>query len=205
MVQLPETSRRMNQRGGDAASHEHQEDGQHCGQQGGERVCWEARHPRWIHLIITHNVYYVNHNDSRSRHACCVVTGKKGETSMGRRRRRIAGWTWNDERQELKTPTGHVITLDEITTLLADHRECRIDFTGPWIGWRMRHQFLIPPGTARDGPKITPQHGRYFARWVHEPSQWLDRGRSIAAAGQHTHQSTAPAQRWYPPAYTWHR
>lgn len=85
---------------------------------------------------------------------------------MARRRSRIAGWTYNDPRQELKAPNGRIITLDEITHILADQRDCRIDFAGPWTGWRMRHQFLIPPYS---GARLTPTAARRFAEWVNEP------------------------------------
>jgi len=39
---------------------------------------------------------------------------------MARRRGRIAGWTYNDDRQELQAPNGRIITLGEITSNLAD-------------------------------------------------------------------------------------
>lgn len=92
---------------------------------------------------------------------------------MPRPRARLTGWTYNNTRQELKAPNGRIITLDEITHILADQRDCRIDFAGPWTGWRMRHQFLIPPFTGQNGPRLTPNNARRFLEWVREPIRQL--------------------------------
>lgn len=86
---------------------------------------------------------------------------------MGRRRQRL-NWHWNEQRQEFTTPSGRVISLAEIARLLADHQECRIDFTGPWTGWRMRGDALIPPGTPRGGPRLKPDTAKHLARWIAE-------------------------------------
>lgn len=101
---------------------------------------------------------------------------------MGRPRQRL-DWQYDDARQQFTTPSGRVVSLHEIARLLADLAHCRIDFAGPWTGWRMRGDALIPPGTARGGPRLKPDTGRHLARWVDE---------SIAAGNG---QSTPPAGR----------
>src|SRR5690348_355386 len=85
--------------------------------------------------------------------------------SMGRRRQRL-DWHWNDQRQEFITPSGRVVSLHEIARLLADHVECRFDFTGPWTGWRMRGAALYPPHATRGGACLKPDTGKHLARWI---------------------------------------
>lgn len=54
---------------------------------------------------------------------------------MSRKRSRLT-WTWNDERQEFTTPSGRIVTLTSIAQMLADQRDNRHDFTGPWLAGR---------------------------------------------------------------------
>jgi hypothetical protein len=69
---------------------------------------------------------------------------------MGRKRSRIVGWSYDETCQELSHLNGRVITLHEILTMLADHRDCRIDFVGHWNGWRMRGDRLGSNAVAAD-------------------------------------------------------
>lgn len=85
------------------------------------------------------------------------------------RHRPMTHWTFNAGRQELKSPAGLIISVREIAQMLMDRRENRYDFTGEWSGWKMRRQFLMPPFTGRNGPKLTPENARRFAEWVREP------------------------------------
>jgi|SRR5690349_18490669 len=85
------------------------------------------------------------------------------------RHRPMTRWTFNAGRQELKSPAGLIISVREIAQMLMDQRENRYDFTSEWSGWKMRRQFLIPPFTGRNGPKLTPENARRFAEWVREP------------------------------------
>ena len=113
---------------------------------------------------------------------------------MPRPRSRIVGWTYNDTRQELQAPSGRIITLDEITKTLADHRDCCIDFAGPWMGWRMRHQFLIPP--TGSSARLTPSNARRFAEWVNEPLRAISRSqRATESADPHRHLRSVQGRR----------
>lgn len=85
-------------------------------------------------------------------------------------RQPLTHWSFNERRQELRSPGGVVISIQEIAQLLADQRECRHDFAGEWQGWKMRRQFLIPPFTGKNGPKLTPENAKRFAEWVDEPT-----------------------------------
>jgi hypothetical protein len=88
---------------------------------------------------------------------------------MGRKRRRL-NWTWDDERQEFTTPSGQIVTLTSIAQLLADRIECRHDFIGPWSGWKMRGDALIPPGHGPGAPRLKQWSAKQFAAWVSEPT-----------------------------------
>jgi len=80
-------------------------------------------------------------------------------------------WTFDVRRQELRSPAGMVIHVREIAQVLADRRNCRHDFHGEWSGWKMRRQFLIPPFSGRNGPKLTPTNAKLFVAWVAEPTR----------------------------------
>lgn len=98
---------------------------------------------------------------------------------MSRKRHRL-NWTYDDARQEFRPPCGRVITLQEIACALYDHSEtCRIDFKGPWTGWRMRGDRLIPPGTAN---ALKPDTTRAFLRWIN------------AAETEHLERSAYPSE-----------
>lgn len=86
----------------------------------------------------------------------------------------LTSWTFDQRRQELRSPAGVVVSVREICQLLADRRDCRYDFAGHWSGWTMRRQFLIPPHSGRNSPKLTPENARRFAEWVNEPLAALD-------------------------------
>lgn len=85
---------------------------------------------------------------------------------MPRHRARLIGWTYDDSRQEIRTPHGRIITLHDVAQMLADHRDCRFDFAGPWTGWRMRGDRLIPPHAGQRGPALKPDTAPLFARWI---------------------------------------
>lgn len=85
---------------------------------------------------------------------------------MSRQRGRLIGWTYDDDRQELRTPAGHVITLQQIARRLQDDHTNRHDFGGSWSGWKMRGDRLIPPRSGRNGPVLKPNTGPDFARWI---------------------------------------
>lgn len=88
---------------------------------------------------------------------------------MGRRRQRLE-WHWDEQRQEFTTPSGRVVSLVEIARLLHDQAQCRIDFAGPWTGWRMRGAALYPPHVGRGGPCLKPNTGTHLCRWIAEAS-----------------------------------
>jgi len=80
-------------------------------------------------------------------------------------------WEFDPVRQALQAPSGLTINVREIAQLLADRRDCRYDFHGEWAGWKMRRQFLIPPHTGQNGPKLRPETAKLFAQWVNEPAR----------------------------------
>lgn len=80
-------------------------------------------------------------------------------------------WTFDDNTQSLRAPSGVTITVSEIAQMLADRRDCRYDFAGAWAGWKMRGNKLIPPFSGKAGPKLTPETTRLFLTWVNEPSR----------------------------------
>ncbi|GAA0708522.1 hypothetical protein ISN75_10650 [Dyella marensis] len=79
-------------------------------------------------------------------------------------------WLWNEERQEFVTPSGRTISLHEIARLLDDYAQCRVDLAGPWLGWKIRGQRLIPPGGSMRGPAITIHNAAAFNRWINQPA-----------------------------------
>lgn len=89
---------------------------------------------------------------------------------MGRKRKRL-NWIWNDADQEFKTPSGQVVTLTDIAQMIADRINCRYDFVGPWSGWKMRGDALIPPGHGPGAPRLKPTTSRLFLRWINEATE----------------------------------
>jgi len=79
--------------------------------------------------------------------------------------RKRLNWRYNEERQEFDTPAG-TLSLLQVAAILADYAQCRIDLAGPWTGWRIRGNRLIPPGGSVRGPNITATNARQFTRWL---------------------------------------
>lgn len=84
---------------------------------------------------------------------------------MPRRRNRL-NWAWNEDRQEFTTPSGRVVSLREIAAMMQDKLTNTHDFAGPWTGWRMRQNRLIPPSSNFRASQITPATLRAFNRWL---------------------------------------
>lgn len=97
---------------------------------------------------------------------------------MARKRTRLIGWTYDDERQEIRTQGGRVIPLIEVAQRLQDDVNCRFDFGGAWLGWRMRGDRLYPPGHKRGNGSITPWCWPAFVAYLDDMSR-----RDLAAAG----------------------
>lgn len=53
---------------------------------------------------------------------------------------------WRLDGDALLMPSGQRISLRHILKWRADLIEGRSDLTGKWNGWRIRQQWLIPPG-----------------------------------------------------------
>jgi hypothetical protein len=72
-------------------------------------------------------------------------------------------WEFDAANQQLVTPFGHKVTVQDIATWLQDRTNSRHDLTGPWAGWRVRGRFLIGPGGIRTTPetlrKASPETG----------------------------------------------
>lgn len=79
-------------------------------------------------------------------------------------------WHYDDDKQQFTTPTGRVISLQEIARLFHERAECRFDFDGPWTGWRMRGAALIPPRGKITGPHLKPHNLAAFLRWASAPT-----------------------------------
>lgn len=83
---------------------------------------------------------------------------------MARRRSRLP-WQYDDKTQTFTTPAGPVSLRD-----LADARYAlatgRLDFPGPWAGWKLRD------GALRGPHRITlrPFTAAEFGRWLQETS-----------------------------------
>lgn len=84
---------------------------------------------------------------------------------MGRMRQRYNGWTYDDARQEMRTPSGIIITVPALAARMQSDLACNYDFAGPWSGWRMRGARLIPPH-AGQRMALKPDTAPLFARWV---------------------------------------
>ena len=79
--------------------------------------------------------------------------------------RQRLNWQYDNDKQEFLTPSGRRISLREIAGTLHDLAECRIDLQGPWSGWRIRGNELIPPsGQAR--ARFKPHNLAAFLRWA---------------------------------------
>lgn len=87
---------------------------------------------------------------------------------MPRKRSPLIGWTYDDECQEIRTPSGRVITLMSVAQRLQDDIACRFDFLEAWNGWKMRGGKLYPPHSGRNGPALTPNTAPMFANWINE-------------------------------------
>jgi hypothetical protein len=85
---------------------------------------------------------------------------------MSRPRDRLIGWTYDDKRQEIRTPSGRIITLRAIAQRMQDDIRCRYDFGGAWEGWKMRGDRLMPPRSGKNGPALKPNTAPEFARWI---------------------------------------
>ena len=53
---------------------------------------------------------------------------------------------WRLDRDALVMPNGCRLALKHILQWRTDLIEGRFDLTGKWSGWRIRQQWLIPPG-----------------------------------------------------------
>jgi hypothetical protein len=84
---------------------------------------------------------------------------------MPHRRTRL-NWIYDNDLQQFTTPSGQVVTLLQIAQLMQDQVNCRHDFVGPWTGWRIRQNRLIPPNKTYRSSQITPENLRAFSRWL---------------------------------------
>ncbi|WP_139350464.1 hypothetical protein [Rhodanobacter sp. B04] len=87
---------------------------------------------------------------------------------MSRTRTRLIGWTYDDARQEIRIPSGHVIPLIEIAQRIQNDLACCYNFGGAWSGWRMRGRFLYAPGMKRGGGALSPQNWQRFVAFCDE-------------------------------------
>lgn len=81
-------------------------------------------------------------------------------------RRTRLNWIYDNDLQQFTTPTGRVVSLHEIAALLHDQVTCCHDFHGPWAGWKMRGDTLVPPRGSMRGARLKPHNAAAFARWV---------------------------------------
>lgn len=104
---------------------------------------------------------------------------------MARPRSRMIGWTYDDKRQEIHTPSGHAITLHDVAQMLYDQVVCHHDFKGAWSGWRMRGDQLYPPGHKRGAGCIKPTSWPAWRAHLDDLDQ-----RDLAAVGLDTSRNT---------------
>jgi hypothetical protein len=106
-----------------------------------------------------------------------AVSGRQTDArkaQMVHRRNRL-NWLYDNDLQQFTIPCGRVITLTEIAQLLQDQVANHHDFAGPWTGWRMRQNRIIPPGVTFRQSRITAENLRAFNRWLasFEAEQYL--------------------------------
>lgn len=74
---------------------------------------------------------------------------------------------WRLERDALVLPNGHRLRLASIRDWRENLVTGQHDFTGKWSGWRVRQQWLIPPGGTMRRGRIAERALRHFAQ-AHE-------------------------------------
>lgn len=84
---------------------------------------------------------------------------------MPENRKRLT-WVYDEDLQQFTVPGGRIITLWEIAQLFYDQIIAHHDFQGPWTGWRMRGEVLIPPGSTARGSNLKPHNTQAFNRWL---------------------------------------
>jgi hypothetical protein len=70
---------------------------------------------------------------------------------------------WRLDGDALLMPNGWRIPLQDIRQWRADTLEGRHDLTGCWSGWRIRQQWLIPPGCSPRRGAIAEHCVRHLA------------------------------------------
>lgn len=92
---------------------------------------------------------------------------------MGKHPQRMTGWTYNEIRQEIRAPSGTIITLASVASRIQSDLACNYDFTGAWNGWRMRGDRLMPPHAGRSAA-LKPYTAPLFARWINDAARQID-------------------------------
>lgn len=110
--------------------------------------------------------YAKSYGDPRRWHGLRLAAFSDARKARMPRRRNRLNWVYDNDLQQFTTPSGRIITLAEIAELLHDSTHCHHDFAGPWTGWRMRQNRLIPPGATFRTTHITSENLPAFNRWL---------------------------------------
>ena len=98
--------------------------------------------------------------------ACYMDLPTTRSRDLPRKRPRLK-WLYDEARQEFKTPSGRVISLEEIAQAVCDFQLCNVNLSGPWRGWKIRGDRLTPPGSTS---ALKPNSAKLFAKWINEPA-----------------------------------
>jgi hypothetical protein len=71
---------------------------------------------------------------------------------------------WRLDDDALILPNGWRVSLATIRQWRSDLIEGRFDLSGQWNGWRIRQQWLIPPGGTIRTWRISEHYARHAAR-----------------------------------------
>ncbi len=73
---------------------------------------------------------------------------------------------WRLDGRHIVMPNGWRIALYDIRQWRADMVEGHADLPGRWAGWRIRQNFLLPPGATIRTVRITPQRIQASLQWT---------------------------------------
>jgi hypothetical protein len=69
-------------------------------------------------------------------------------------------WQFDPDTQQLRAPSGLVISVSEIARWVQDKVYNRHDLTGPWAGFRVRGRWLTGPR----GVRVTPDSLQHLVK-----------------------------------------
>jgi hypothetical protein len=77
---------------------------------------------------------------------------------------------WKLDGEYLILPNGHRLhLLHDIRRWRNDLVDGNVDLPGQWSGWRIRQQFLIPPGSSIHRTRLTARYLKSMLHWDTRP------------------------------------